>query len=421
MKVFLPVLVIAVGVRVLLSILFIPHLSNGQQLTLTTTLLSDPVQAGRFEHLTVWYPNGFSSVPLFVTILSPSTLHYGQTVTLTGKAQFLEKIASNQSSRVIDDKKLSMAMYLPKIEARNDENNVFLSISFFLRHVLQKFYEKLFSQEDAALLIGIVLGVKGSFSKDFQQALQLSGVTHVIAASGMNVTMVAGFFTGIFSQFLKRQWAVVCTISILIFYCVISGLQPSILRATIMLIFMLIGQLFGRQYTPLYGLFLAAGSMLLVSPTLLWDIGFQLSFASTLGIMYIKPLVPELPLIGEDIATTISAQLATLPILLGSFGTYGVLSILVNALVLWTVPPLMILGGVGGLVGLVIEPVGRLILFFCLPFLWYFGKIVLFFGTLNWHFTVPAFPLVMTMGYYMVLGSIVWILSQRRSKLECKS
>ena len=411
--IFLLVLVIAVSVRVLLSIFFTPHLFNGQELSLTTILLSDPAQTGRFAHVTVWYSNGFSTVPLFVTLLSPSTLHYGQTITLSGKVQFLEKIASTQENKVIDNKKLSMAMYLPKIEAGNEKNNIFLSLSFFLRHALQKFYENIFSQEDAALLIGIVLGVKGSFSKDFATALQLSGVTHVIAASGMNVTMVSGFFTGMFSQFFKRQWVVILTITVLIFYCVISGLQPSILRATIMLVFMLLGQLFGRQYTPLYGLLLAAGSMLLVSPTLLWDIGFQLSFASTLGIMYIKPHIPVLPLIGEDVTTTISAQLATLPILLGSFGTYGLLSVVVNALVLWTIPPLMVLGGVGGLVGLAVAPVGKGILFLCLPFLWYFEKVVLFFGSLKWQLTVSAFPIIMTVGYYMVLGSIVWIRRHR--------
>lgn len=415
--IFIFALIITVSIRVLLSIFFAPQLEAGQALTTTTTLLTDPVINGRFEHFTVWYSTGVGAVPVSVTVLSSQALHYGQTITLSGKLQEMTFSASTHGNGVISAKKPMLAMYLPKIEARKVKINAVLSIGFALRQKMQEFYENIFSQESSSLLLGIVLGVKGSFGKDFQEALQLAGVTHVIAASGMNVAMVSGFFTEIFSHFLKRQWAIVLTISLVCFYCLASGLQPSIVRATLMLGFMLLGQLFGRQYAGIYGLFLAASGMLLFTPTLLWDVGFQLSFASTLGILFVKPLIPDMPLVGEDLSTTISAQLASLPILLGTFGNYGVLSIVVNALVLWTIPPLMVFGGVGGLVGLLIAPIGKLVVLLCLPLLWYFEKIVLFFGSLHWQVSIAQFPLIMTIGYYLVLGSMLLFFWKRKTRI----
>jgi len=126
-----------------------------------------------------------------------------------------------------------------------------------------------------------------------------------------------------------------------------------------MIIFSFGGQLLGRQYSGWFGLWFAAGLMLLIQPHLIFDLGFQLSVLSTGGIMYFQPLIARVPFLTEDITTSISAQLTTTPIILFAFGTYGTLSLITNALVLWMISPIMIVGGIAGLLGLLIPIVGK--------------------------------------------------------------
>lgn len=404
-KIFLALLILAVALRVCLSILFLPHLSDGQQVSFETTLLTEPVNHGSFDRLTVYYTNEFSSLPISVTLPAGNDLHYGQVVAISGRIKV----------KVLQNKQTITTISMPTFKIDSAKQNYILVASFFLRQKFQELYEKSFSQKLSSLLLGIVLGVKGNFPKEFLVDLQTTGVMHVIAASGMNVTMVGGFFLGLLSMFVRRRLAIALTILVLLFYCMVSGLQASILRATIMIGFALFGQMLGRQYSGFYGLFLAGGLMLLYNPTLVFDVGFQLSFAATLGIFLFKPLLPKWGIITDDIGTTISAQIATLPILVGSFGTYGLLSVVVNALVLWTIPPLMILGGVGGLLGLVFEPLGKLLLYLCLPFLWFFTGVISYFAAFHWQITIPSLPLSLIVGYYSLLGSWVWVARKTKS------
>ncbi len=152
--------------------------------------------------------------------------------------------------------------------------------------------------------------------------LQKTGVVHVIVVEGLNVILVSQFLLGIFTAFLKRQWAIALTIGGLLFYCIVCGLQPSIVRSTIMMGLALLAQLLGRQYSSFYGLILAGAGIQLYKPVP-FDIGFQLSFGAILGIIFLKPLLPKRGIFSEEINITIAAQVATLPILLNSFGTYG--------------------------------------------------------------------------------------------------
>jgi competence protein ComEC len=146
--------------------------------------------------------------------------------------------------------------------------------------------------------------------------------------------------------------------------------------------------------------------MLFLWPQFLTDVGFQLSFASTLGIMIIPSLFKKWEnALSGDFLTTISAQAATLPILLGSFGTYSVWSVVVNALVLWTVPILMILGGFAAIVSFIFAPISKLLLYLCLPFLVYFQSIVSFFAGLKGSLTVQNLPWQLTVAYYLLLIS----------------
>jgi competence protein ComEC len=268
-------------------------------------------------------------------------------------------------------------------------------------------------------MAGIVFGSKEDFSDDFFEKLKLTGVLHVIAASGMNVAFFTGAVMFSLGAFLKRQLALILSVFAVVFYSFLVGFEPSILRASIMAIIAFTASFFGRQTLAVLALFATGFVMLLWRPSYLFDVGFQLSFVATLGILIIGQVLGKLERLGalaEDFKTTLSAQLATFPILLGAFGSIGVLSLVVNVVVLWTVPILMLLGVVAVVVGLVFPLLGKALLLLSFPFLFFFEVVIKAFGSIGWVITVESWPWQLSVGYYLLLGALTIGLKKRVSK-----
>lgn len=378
---------------------------NGQEITFQTTLMSQPKTSSNQQRLSIVLEDGQR---VLVTIPRYPKFHYADTVLISGTLK----------KRVINNKNIVLAMYFPKIEAvKNDQNSV-LALTSRIRQKITTLFQKSLPQSASSLLLGITFGIKEDKTSDFFEKLQATGVLHVVAASGMNVTMVGGVLSSLFMLFLRRQVAIGFTIFGIFLYAILAGLEASIVRASIMGTLVFVAQILGRQYMASYALFLAGAAMLFFDPKLLFDIGFQLSFLATLGLIYIRPVlifIPKKLFISEDLQTTIAAQIATLPILLSNFGTYSLVSILVNGLVLWTVPILMIIGGVGAVAGLIFEFAGNLILYTSLPFLFYFEQIVSYFATKGSMVTIEVFPWQWSVGYYCLLLAIVFYAQKSRS------
>lgn len=388
--IFVVILFLMLSMRFLFFYQGRPKIHDGQVLSFETALLADPNVTGRYQQ----FPVNLSGTRLLVYAPIYPKFRYGDRLTIAGK---------------VKEKKIGKAtifsMSYPKIS--QEEESILVPIAFIRQRIISLF-ETALPGDLASLLLGIVFGIKTSMSKDFALSLRQSGVTHVVAASGMNVAMVAGFLSTLFGLFFKRQRALIFSILGICFYAVVAGLQASIVRASIMGTLVFLSQILGLQVLSWYLLLLAGFVMLMIDPSLLFDAGFQLSFAATAGLLFIQPLMKFGKLekvIGEDVKTTISAQIATVPILLGNFGSYSLFSILANALVLWMISILMILGGMGAIVGLVIPPVGTLFLWLALPFLYLFQWIISLFSFLP---TISVFPIpAMFLGYYMVLISLV--------------
>lgn len=165
-------------------------------------------------------------------------------------------------------------------------------------------------------------------------------------------------------------------------------------------------------------LLMAAGIMVLMSPLILFDIGFQLSFAATAGILWIYPLliggkrrrlIFKIPIFGEGLAMTLAAQLGVMPILLTNFGQISFLSPLINALVLWVVPIVMVFGSLVAVFGLIINPIALVLSWFVWLFLTYFVKVINLAGNLPWiSLELGKLSFWWVIGYYLVLTYFVW-------------
>jgi competence protein ComEC len=296
-------------------------------------------------------------------------------------------------------------IHYPEISIKkNDCWSEFIKVVVRLRKKLIVSLERVLPSEAASLLTGIVWGNQGQFSKTFYQDMKNSGLLHVVVASGANVMSLVGLLKK-GTLFLGRRLSILITLPVVILYGLVVGTEPPIVRAVIMSGFLLVSQLFGRQASPLRSLFLTGGTMMLFDPLLFADISFQLSFGATLGILLFSRKLKNL-LGWSDLATTLSAQTVTLPILALHFGQLSPLSFLSNAFLLWLVEPLMLWGLLLTFLGLINRFLASLIGFF----LWLPLQVFIWGG----HFWAQILPnigvsLVLAVSSF-ALAPLLWLL-----------
>jgi len=384
-----------------------PPYKSGQDVSIGATLGEEPDLSNKGQSFSI---KTSTNQIIFVKTAVVPRLHYGEKVVLKGRLE----------SRVLSSGHEILTMQFPKIVAQDDPLNFVTSLALSIRQRSTSLFERTLPPTSASLLSGIVFGAKEHFSIDFKDSLRSTGVLHVIAASGMNVTFVAAALLATLGHFMRRQFALIFGALAIIFYVFLVGFEPSIVRAAIMALLAFGAGILGRQNWALFSIFLAGYMMLLWQPVFLTDVGFQLSFLATLGILLLDKSfgkLGKLGILGESVSTTLAAQVATMPILLGAFGSLGMLSLPVNAMVLWTVPILMTLGSLSVLVMFVFEPLAKLLLFLALPFLLFFEAVVSFLGGLGWNFQIESFPWQMGVGYYLVVIAII-VYFKRKTKSE---
>lgn len=265
---------------------------------------------------------------------------------------------------------------------RVEESSKFL---FKLRRKLVEFYQKSLPEPHAALVSGVTLGSKASLPEEFWESLKTTGTAHVVVASGMNVSLVAGFLMGFLLLFLPRGKAIFLALAGVWAYSLISGFEAPIVRAAVMGSLAFIAQALGRLYSAGRALVLSALAMLVINPSWIMDLGFILSFVATASLMIfekkIRGLVYFVPgFFREGLSTSLAAQIGVAPILFVTFGQFNLFSPLVNAIVLWTIAPITIIGMIGGVVGLFVPFLGRLILLITYPLTSWFIWMVYVFG-----------------------------------------
>jgi len=261
---------------------------------------------------------------------------------------------------------------------------------------------QLLPEPHAGLLNGILFGVKATIAKDLSQALIKTGTLHIIALSGMNITILSDLVGITLLRFVSRRVASLLTIVIIIGFILFVGASPSVIRAGIMGSITLIAIIFGRQAWSLLTWIIAVSIMLLIKPAWLGDISFQLSALATLGIILFggKPTIESgrwkvgmenrkskidqtnpssifhhLPLpsiiyplssffyslIEDDLRVTLAAQLFTVPLILFTFRQISLISPLSNILIGWIIQPLTVLGFFTTIAGWVWLPLGQVI------------------------------------------------------------
>jgi competence protein ComEC len=253
---------------------------------------------------------------------------------------------------------------------------------------------RLFPDPESSLLAGILLGVDTGLTQELQQAFKNTGTAHIIAISGFNISIIAGLFVMFFSRFLGPRRGMLVAIIGIIFYTILVGGDAAVVRAAIMGSLALFAKQVGRRQAALNTLLAVALFMCLWNPLYLWDVGFQLSFFATLGlILYADPfsqfanriITKYFPtstaerfavLFSEFVLLTLAAQVTTIPIMAYHFQRISLVSFLANPFILPAQPAVMILGGLAVLLSLVWFPLGQIAAWVTWPFVVYTIRMV---------------------------------------------
>ena len=286
---------------------------------------------------------------------------------------------------------------------------------------------------EASLLAGILLGVDTGLPKDLQQAFKDTGTAHIIAISGFNIAIIAGLFFTLFSRVLGQTRGSILAILGIALYTFLVGADAAVVRAAIMGVIALTIRQLGRRNDGLNALMLSAVIMSIFNPHIPWDVGFQLSFFATLGlILYAEPFqnwavnsitryttegtAQKLAApISEYILLTLAAQLTTLPIMAYHFKRISLVSLIANPFVLPVQPAVMIVGGVAVILSLIWLPLGAVAAFAAWPFVAFTIRMVELFDLLpNGVIVLGDFSLWLVILFYVAL--FTWTFARHRIK-----
>lgn len=262
----------------------------------------------------------------------------------------------------------------------------------------------------ASFLSGLLFGGSSALSDDLKDDFRATGVTHILAASGYNVSIFSvTFLSFILSTRIRRHRGLLLTSLLLVAYVLLAGASAAVVRAGIMGGLVLLERFISRKAYLLNVFLLTASVMFLFNPLLLYDVGFQLSFVATAAIMlFTKPLSDRFDFIPDTIglrasfAGSLAATIFTLPLILWHFGQVSIISVFANLLVLPLVPYAMAATFIALCIGVLSGPLG---LFAALPS-WALGNVMLtiitLFGSIPFALVEPA--------YARLLGVVIGVL-----------
>lgn len=303
------------------------------------------------NQILTFLPNGFNQQIRINTTLTQK-FFYGDKIVVEGKISEAENFSDFDYVGYLERHNVYAVMSYPKVLILKSHQLSYLKEALLkIKYAVVDKINNQLLEPQSSLLLGILIGGQNSLPKQVKENFNYTGTSHIIAVSGFNITIIAVALSYL-AYLIGRRFSFYLSVVVILSFVIITGASASVIRAAIMGLLFLFATQFGRQYKVSGALFFAALVMLIINPKiLLWDIGFQLSFLATLGIVYFLPVfeqltqnIPKLFGIKITLLTTLSATLTTLPIILFNFGTLSFSALIVNLLILPIVPAVMLFG-----------------------------------------------------------------------------
>lgn len=293
-----------------------------------------------------------------------------------------------------------------------------------------------FSPPQNFVINGVVFGKDNDWPRDLKEKFTYSGLSHITAVSGSNIVILIKILAILLLSIgLWRQQALWASVALVWLYIALVGFPASAVRAGIMGSILLLAEIFGRQNTSSRSIMLAGAFMILHNPFLLfYDVGFQLSFLASMGIIHVKPLIDSFLGFRQEsksksqfkvifkkvfvflldiVSITLSAQVLVLPILIYNFGKVSLISPMTNLLVLPIVPFLMVFGFISGILGIFSGFLGWVFALPCYTLIFYLLKVLDIFYQPWAVVHLKNISWILLLAYYPILGIGIFYLNRK--------
>lgn len=228
-------------------------------------------------------------------------------------------------------KNIKYNVYLSEINIIGQKNSIITICNRISNKIIEKLYI-IYSEKEAGILAAMILGDKTNIDDDIYELYRLAGIVHIIAISGLHISIFARILLAVLKPINIRISNVIVML-FLLFYCIFTGCSVSVLRATIMMYIYILGGFLGRKYDLLSSTSIAFCLLLLYNPYYLFDMGFQYSFIAVFSIGFTSEIIKKYKIKNKYINTFViscAVTLATKPITAYYFYYVDTLDVFVN-------------------------------------------------------------------------------------------
>lgn len=272
-------------------------------------------------------------------------------------------------------------------------------------------------EPEASLGVGFVVGQRSALPDDLDEQLKVVGLTHIVVASGYNLTILVRFARRLFAKH-SRYLAMSVSLALVLTFIAFSGATPSMIRAGMVTVLSLLAWYYGRRFHPLLLILFVAAATAYWNPTYVWaDVGWYLSFLAFSGVLILSPLITARiygertpPAIVQMIIETVAAELLTLPLILLVFERVPVFALLANLLVGPTIPLAMLATTIVGAIGMVMPALAGMFGIPATIIVGYTVAVVQWLSAIPWaQIATGISPFTLGAFYTMIVGTItVW-------------
>ena len=298
-------------------------------------------------------------------------LEYGDKIFITGEFQEPQGMR-NEGGFNYKEYLKSLNIY-GSVKAKNikvieqNKGNIFMNFTYKISDEIKENIEEFMGEKYSGLLIGLLLGDSSKIDENMEENFKITSLTHILAVSGAQVSYIIAAMYSLLKRKIGIQKTRVVIIASLIFYMTLTGFSPSIVRAGIMGIILMISGLVFRKNDIINSIAISLFFMLVYNPFLLENVGLQLSYLGTIGIIGFnktiililkniqirnrkwkykinRKLILLISKIKEILAVTMSASLAVVPVMIYHFNLFGTYFLITNLLASIIIGPITLLG-----------------------------------------------------------------------------
>jgi competence protein ComEC len=346
--------------------------------------------------------------------------HYGDILKIQGKLSVPPDFQDFDYQAYLAGKGIFSIMQYPAVKMlKEGESGKPLAWIYSFRLRLARSLSAALPEPQAGLAQGILLGIRSHIPDTLKNNLSVSGTTHLLAISGMNLTIIAGVLITLGLWFFGRRYYIYVWLALIMiwFYSLLTGMQPPVIRSAIMASLFLLAELLGRQKNLLAALVFSAAIMAAVTPRVLWNVSFQLSFLAMIGLVFLAPPLQDaakkgivrvmgennpysslVGLVSDSLCISLGAIIGVWPVIVYYFGTISIIAPLSTLLVAPVLSPIIGTAALTALAGLVSPPAAQVIGWTAWVFLSY----------MLWMVNACAGPALASFNSVPINGAVVW-------------